>query len=338
MSNHITQAYPKSAAIRGADDWAPTASLEHLKARAALLAAVRAFFAARGVWEVDTPVLSAATTPDCHIDSFETLYHGPGAGAGRRLYLQTSPEYAMKRLLAAGSGPIYQLGKVFRNGESGQWHNPEFTMLEWYRPGFSYVALMDEVEALVRSVLPIPAADRITYRMAFLRHAGIDPSLATTAQLAEQCAPFGIQGGADVDDRDFWLDVLMSHRVAPALRGGPPVFIHEFPASQAMLARLLPDDPSVAERFEFYIDGVEIANGYGELGSGRETHERLMTEQRRRKRHGGAAIAVDARLIAALQESFPDCAGVALGVDRLLMLAVNASAIDEVVAFPIERA
>lgn len=330
---------PSGAAGAGSrigDDWAPTASLENLRARAALLTAIRAFFAARNVMEVDTPVLAATTTPDRHIDSFETQYRGPHGG--RRLYLQTSPEYAMKRLLAAGSGPIYQLGKVFRNGEAGPWHNPEFTMLEWYRPGFGYLELMGEVEALVRSVLPLPAADRITYREAFLRHAGIDPLLATTAQLAGHCAPLGIEGVTALDDRDFWLDVLMSHRVAPALRGGPPVFIHQFPAAQAMLARLEPADTAVAQRFELYIDGIEIANGYGELGSAGELATRVTAEQRYRQREGRAPVTVDARLLAALEASFPDCAGVALGVDRLLMLMVRAGSIDEVLAFPIARA
>lgn len=320
-----------------AGDWAPTAPLANLRARAVMLATVRAFFAARGVMEVDTPLLSSTTTPDRHLDSFETCYRGPGAGReGRRMYLQTSPEYLMKRLLAAGSGPIYQLGKVFRNGEWGPWHNPEFTMLEWYRPGYTYHQLMDEVEALARSLLPLPPAQRLTYRDAFLRHAGIDPLTATPAQIAARCAEFGVRENA-CNDRDCWLDLLMTHRVQPALRGGPPVFIYAFPASQAMLARRDPRDPDVAERFEFFIDSIEIANGYGELGDVAEARRRFAGEQHRRARDGHVPVAMDPRLLAALA-ALPECAGVALGVDRLLMLAVHAPVIDDVIAFPWRRA
>lgn len=302
-----------------------------------MFATIRAFFAARGVMEVDTPLLSATTTTDRHLDSFETRYNGPGERSGQRLYLQTSPEFAMKRLLAAGCGSIYQLGKAFRNGEAGQWHNPEFTLLEWYRTGFGYVELMDEVEALAHALLPLPPAQRVTYREIFLRHGKIDPFTATPAALAAECAVFGIAGN-DNEDRDFWLDMLMTHRVQPALRGGPPVFVHSFPASQAMLARLDPHDPSAAERFEFYIDGIEIANGYGELADADQVRQRLAAERQRRAGHGQPLLDVDPRLLAALAHGLPDCAGVAVGVDRLLMVALKAVRIDDVIAFPLNRA
>ena len=319
-------------------DWRPAAPLESLKRRAAVLATIREFFAARDVLEVETPVLSATTTPDCHLDSMETVYTGPLAPQGQRLYLQTSPEFAMKRLLAAGSGPIYQLGKVFRDGEFGQWHNPEFTMLEWYRPGFSYVELMDEVAALVGTVLGSGDVIRITYSDAFQQHARIEPLFTSIKQLKDKARTAGYVPAIDSDDRDMWLDLLMSHVVGPKLGCDAPTFIYDFPASQGMLARTKPDNPALAERFELYIKGVEIANGYQEMVDATDVQVRLVAQQYKRRQTGRPPIALDDRLLAALNEPLSTCAGVALGVDRLVMLATAAISVSDVIAFPLVRA
>lgn len=320
-------------------EWRPTATLENLRLRARVLAVIRAFFAERGVLEVETPLLSSATATDPHLDSFATRYTGPGAAAGLSLYLQTSPEFAMKRLLAAGSGPIYQLGKAFRNGEAGRRHNPEFTLLEWYRPGFDLHALMDEVEALIASLLGTPAAERLSYAEAFIRYAGIDPHAATAAELQRIASveKFSESLRLAGDDRDGWLDLLLTHLVEPHLGKERPVFIFDYPPSQAALARIRPGNPSVAERFELYIDGIELANGYHELGDAREQQRRFKADRERRRSAGLPDTPSDERLLAALEHGLPDCSGVALGVDRLVMIAARAQALDEVMAFPLFR-
>lgn len=322
----------------------PGADLDKLKTRARMLAAIRAFFAARGVMEVETPILSQAAATDPHLDSFATRYHGPGLPAGQTLYLHTSPEFPMKRLLAAGSGPIYQLCKVFRQGERGRRHNPEFTLLEWYRPGWGHHALMDEVEALVRQCLgasrALAPAERLTYAQVFQRHAGIDPLQASVDGLRACARAHGLTmaDGAEDADRDFWCDLLMSHIVEPQLGQGRPTFIHEYPASQAALARLVPGRPEVAARFELYLEGVELANGFHELADAAEQRARFEQGNRRRAAQNQPAMPVDERLLAALAHGLPDCSGVALGVDRLAMLACGVSDIDGVIAFPLEQA
>lgn len=342
-------------------DWRPTATLETLRLRARLLAAVRAFFAARGVLEVETPCLGGAAVTDPHLHSLTTALGG-GGGLERTLYLQTSPEYAMKRLLAAGSGPIYQLARAFRDGEAGRRHNPEFTLLEWYRPGFDHHRLMDEVEELLAATLeeraaaepggpelaePIRPAERLTYAEAFRRHAGVDPFADPVARLAE--AAREAAGGAVPelgDDRDAWLDLLMATTVERRLGwdGGRahPTFVHDFPASQAALARVrepLPEGgPAVAERFELFVAGLELANGFHELADPAEQRRRFERDLARRRAAGLPEPPIDERLLAALEAGLPDCAGVALGFDRLVMLAAGARSIEEVLAFPIDRA
>ncbi|MGA7801404.1 MAG: EF-P lysine aminoacylase EpmA [Gammaproteobacteria bacterium] len=322
-------------------DWRPTADLSHLRRRAEALAAIRHFFRQRGVLEVDTPVLSGAAATDPALASLETRYTGPGAAHGRALYLHTSPELAMKRLLAAGSGPIYQLCKVFRDGERGRRHNPEFTLLEWYRTGFDHHQLMDEVEALLSAALerPLPAASRWTYRDLFVALAGIDPLTADGAALAACARRHAVACPAHMTeaDRDPWLDLLLTHVVEPQLGPGP-VFVYDYPASQAALARLRSGSPPVAERFELYFDGVELANGFHELADAAEQRRRLDHELERRRGAGLPGPPVDARFLAALEHGLPDCSGVALGVDRLVMCAVGATDIDQVIAFPVERA
>lgn len=326
------------------DSWRPGAELENLKTRARILAVIRAFFAARNVLEVETPILSPAATTDAHLDSLCTRYQGPGHPAGQILFLHTSPEFPMKRLLAAGSGPIYQLCKVFRQGERGRRHNPEFTLLEWYRPDWSYHALMSEVEALARQVLgpfrPLGETERLTYAEAFIRHAGIDPLNSSLAGLRECAGAHGLTVASDVqvDERDFWCDLLMSHVIEPRLGQGHLTFIHEYPASQAALARLVSGRPEVAERFELYLEGVELANGFHELADAIEQRARFEHDNRRRAQRNQPVMPMDERLLAAMAHGLPDCSGVALGVDRLVMLACGVSEIDGVIAFPLEHA
>ena len=343
---------PASEGRRASTDWRPSAPLANLRRRADLLALVREFFAARGVLEVETPLLGAAAATDLHLASLSATLAGVPS---RRLWLQTSPELHMKRLLAAGSGPIWQLGKAFRDGESGRRHNPEFTMLEWYRPGFDHHRLMDEVEALLRAALPQLAgaapAERSTYRQSFLRHAGVDPFADDVATLRAKAGELGVGAQAGGDDgepwsREEWLHLLFASVVEPRCgwegAGDSPragiTFLYDFPASEAALARVRPGEPAVAERFEAFVAGVELANGYHELADAAEQRRRFDADLAARDRGGLPAVPADERLLAALEHGLPDCAGVALGFDRLVMLALGAASIDEVLAFPLERA
>ncbi len=307
-----------------------------LETRALLHDTLRAFFRARGVLEVTTPVLSQAGNTDPNIDSFTTRYHGPQAGGPAPRWLRTSPEFFMKRLLAAGAGDIFEIAPVFRDGECGARHNPEFTLLEWYRVGFDHHALMDEVEALVRSVADafgreLCGARRLSFQQAFVEFAGIDPLVAAEDALWQVLAGFEIErAGLGCDDV---LDLIRSHIVEPALAREPAVFIHAFPASQAALARLDPDDPRVARRFELYLGGSEIANGYHELTDAREQRARFERDLATRRARGTPEPAIDEHLLAALP-SMPDCAGVALGLERLLGWATGEPRIDRLLAFP----
>jgi|CXWL01.1.fsa_nt_gi lysyl-tRNA synthetase class 2 len=321
-----------------ATSWRPTASWSALRVRAELLARIREFFAQRGVLEVETPILAAAPVTDPRLASFSTSFQGPGAPRGRRLYLQTSPEFAMKRLLAAGSGPIYQLGKAFRDGEAGRRHNPEFTILEWYRPGFDHHQLMDEMDALLASTLGAAPAERLTYRDALLLHAGVNPLGAPVDDLREAASRTLGSIPELGDDRDAWLDLLVSLVVEPHLGRGRPTFVYDYPASQAALARLRPDDRRVAERFEVYVDGLELANGFHELGDATEQRRRFELDLARRRAEGLPEVPLDENLLAALAHGLPPCAGVALGFDRLVMVALGVASLAEVIAFPWDRA
>jgi len=296
--------------------WRPSASLETLKARAALLARMRGFFAERGVMEVDTPAVSAHATVDFHIDSLRTT-------DGR--WLQTSPEFPMKRLLAAGSGPIYQMCHVFRAGDEGRLHNPEFMLLEWYRPGWDHHRLMDEVAELVAACgAPAGNVRRLTYRDAWVEQAGVDPLAAALPELVKAlCARHDPPQDSARFDRDGWLDFGMGFVVGPALGRDAPCFVHDFPAAQAALARVRPGEPPLAERFELFWRGLELANGFHELGDAAEQRRRFEQDQERREQAGRTVPPYDAHLIAALGAGLPDCAGVALGVDRLLMLLLG---------------
>jgi len=326
----------------GGEDWRPSASHALLAARAALLARTREFFAARGVLEVDTPLLVNAPVSDVHIHC-ASVQLAPTPGAAPQpvplLFLHASPEYAMKRLLAAGSGDIYQVCHVVRGQESGRLHNPEFTLIEWYRLGFTLEALMDEVEALVRELLgrvsAQRASERISYRDAFARELGLDPFTAPEAALAQAAQPLGFAGAGD---RDVWLELLMGSLVGPRLGRKALTFVHGYPATQAALARLDPLEPRAARRFELYCQGIELANGFQELAAPNEQRARFERDNAQRRRLGLPVFPPDERLLAALGCGFPDCAGVALGFDRTLMLATGATHIDEVLAFPTARA
>lgn len=317
-------------------DWRPAASPEVLRLRARLLAQTRRFFAERGVLEVETPLLSAAAVPDLHLASLPCR---PAVGGLR--WLQTSPEYAMKRLLAAGAGPIYQITRAFRDGEAGRLHNPEFTILEWYRPGFDHHRLMDEMDALLGVLLGSEPAHRRTYAEVFEQAVGLDPHRSGTAELAARARELSLDQVPGLD-RDGWLQLLMAERVEPGLgRGGRPAFLYDFPASQAALARLRRDDPSgpqVAERFEVYVEGIELANGFHELTDPAEQWRRFEADLERRRVAGLPAVPLDERFLAALEAGLPPCAGVALGFDRLVMLAAGAASLAEVLAFPWDRA
>jgi elongation factor P--(R)-beta-lysine ligase len=320
--------------------WRPSAALETLRARAALLARIRAFFAERGVLEVDTPLLSAAGTVDPNIDSWAA----DSQVFGRR-WLHTSPEFPMKRLLAAGSGPIYQICHVFRDGEQGRLHNPEFTLLEWYRPGFDPHRLMDEIEALLAATLPMPpaTAERLSYRAAVLRESGIDPFSTDVEGLRRGLSDLGVPEPegltpADAASPDFWLDLLMGERVGPKLGQARPCFVYDYPASQAALARIRDGHPPMAERFELYWQGVELANGFHELSDAAEQRRRFESDRARRLARGLPTPPPDEHLLGALVAGLPDCAGVALGLDRLLMLSLGLGSVAEALAFPFDRA
>jgi len=292
-----------------------------------LLHDIRQYFAEREVMEVETPLISSAGNTDPEIDSIKTE---------NGHYLRTSPEFALKRLLSADSGDIFELGRVFRAGESGRHHNPEFTMLEWYRVGFSYHQLMDEVADLVKQCgvgrfdhWPV---ERLSYLQLFQRHVDIDPFTADISELAAAAKKHHVD---DIDlDRKQWLDLLISLVIQPALPNDRLTFIYDFPADQAALANIRAGTPPIAERFELFLGQTELANGYQELTSATEQKSRFEAENFKREARGEASCNMDNHLIAALDHGLPECAGVALGVDRLLMNICNAEKLSEVIAFP----
>lgn len=316
---------PLAAPDRVAPRWPPTAPLANLRRRAQIVGAIRAHFAAHEVLEVDTPQICPATVSDPHLHSV----HVPGYG-----YLQTSPEYAMKRLLAAGSGSIYQLARVFRGEELGRRHQPEFTLLEWYRVGFSLEQLIDEVAAIVRLALGNLPSEQHRYRDLFRRHLGLDPlncDLATLRSAAARHVDLAFSEAG----RDTWLELLMSAVIEPQLGADGLCFVVDYPPSQAALARLRrdADGQRVAARFELYCRGVELANGYHELADAGEQRARFAADLRARTARGLPAVPLDEDFLAALAAGLPDCSGVALGIDRLVMLAVGARSLTEVMAF-----
>lgn len=321
-------------------DWPPSADPEALSARASLLAGIRRFFVDARVMEVETPVVSRAGVSDPALESLRTAWAG-SAGTPERLWLHTSPEFPMKRLLAAGSGPIYQICKVFRDGERGRLHHPEFSLLEWYRPGWDYRRLMGELADLVRDALGQPALPvaTLTYRELFHSRLGVDPFQVQADELRRFARDRGISGVDRMDlDRDGWLDLLLTHCIEDGLGRGGLTFVCDYPPSQAALARIRGGHRPVAERFELYLEGVELANGFQELTDGDEQRRRFVDDVARRTSLGLESPPLDERFLAALEAGMPDASGVAVGLDRLLMVMTGSSHIDQVLAFPVERA
>jgi lysyl-tRNA synthetase class 2 len=323
-----------------AGDWRPSGSLEVMRLRARVYALVRGFLADRNVLEVETPVLSDAGNTEPNIDSFTTRFSGHRDAGPPQRWLRTSPEYPLKRLLAAGIGDCYELGRVFRNGEAGGRHNPEFTMLEWYRVGWDHLRLADETVELVQQALALVGRRAevvsLTYRELFLQGAGVDPFRASDAQLRGPLAGVAIDGQGLT--RDDWLDLLMTHRIQPHFPADRITVVHDWPASQCALARIRDGDPPVAERFELYLGRFELANGYHELTGADEQRGRFVRDREVRAGRGAVQPPLDERLLAALQSGMPDCAGVALGVERLLMALAGTDRIADVLAFDFGRA
>lgn len=306
-----------------------------LHLRAGLYALIRAFFSERGALEVETPMLSAAGNTDPNIDSFVTRFDGHVDAGPPQRWLRTSPEFPLKRLLAEGIGDCYELGRVFRNGEAGRTHNPEFTMLEWYRVGIDHHALAEEVLDLVERAMRLAGRvirrDTTTYRDWFRQGVALDPFAATLPELQAVLADIRIDG--DGLSRDDWLDLIVTHRLQPALADDLALVVHDFPASQCALARIARvGDVAVAERFEVYLGGRELANGYHELNDPAEQLRRFEADRARRRARGQSDVAIDHRLIDALA-TMPDCAGVALGVERLLQAMIGTDDLRTVLAY-----
>jgi len=328
--------------------WQPTAPIKNLKKRARIIAKIRSFFVKRNVLEVETPLLSPFTVTDVHLHSLKV--HCKNIGD---LYLQTSPEYAMKRLLAAGSGSIYQICKAFRDDEFGRLHNPEFTMLEWYRIGFDHHQLMDEMDDFLQFILSCTHSRRYSYQEVFEKFLQINPHAVTIKELQACAHQHNIK--IDIDNKDTWLQLLMSEVIEPNLKG--IVFVYDYPASQAALAKLSSKRTAwisdyqagsgmtqccysresenseclIAERFEVYVDGVELANGFHELLDEKEQRQRFLHDLAKREQLNYPQVSIDENLLAALGHGMPACAGVALGVDRLIMLSLGVDNIDQVI-------
>lgn len=326
-------------------DWQPSATREALFQRAELLSRLRGYFAAQGVLEVETPLLVSAGVTDPHIASF-TVSDGtqsPGQHGSTSRYLTSSPEFAMKRLLAADIGPIYQVCKAFRCDERGRHHNPEFTMLEWYRPGFDDQRLMRDVAVLMGELAAgfreLGPVEYRSYHDCFQQILGVDPHTASAQHLRDCAQGNGVPmvcGLAD-DDCDGWLDLLMSHCIQPQLARGHLCFVYDYPESQAALARVRPGNPAVAERFELFLDGIELANGFHELQDAQEQRARFEAERMHRAAENLEAVGIDEHLLAALAAGLPACAGVALGLDRVQMVLTGRGCIENVLAFDYGR-
>jgi elongation factor P--(R)-beta-lysine ligase len=313
----------------------PTASVEDLIKRSQVLRRARAFFDNRDFIEVQTPVLSRHCVIDRHLDPF-TVRDEYG---NEVRFFQTSPEQGMKRLLAAGMKNIYQLGPVFREGEFGRLHNPEFTMLEWYRVGDGLREGIEILDALIRDLLDTPPAIAITYQSAFVRAVGLDPLEAQIQELASWCVDRKLVASHDwTDDRDDWLDLIFSDSVQPSLGLEHPEVITHFPASQAALARIAGDDARTCERFELFIDGIELANGYHELLDAAVLRDRNRQANCQRAKAGKQTLPEENLLLDAMESGLPACTGCALGFDRLVMIAVAAKSLDQVICFPWDRA
>lgn len=314
--------------------WQPSASISHLRERARIIQQIRGFFADRDVLEVDTPLLCRTVNSDPYVSAF-VCKESP-AFFNQVTYLQTSPEFAMKRLLAAGSGAIYQIGKAFRQDDSGRLHNPEFTIMEWYRPGFDHHQLMDEMSELITLIANVSDIPRMTYLDLFMHYAHLNPYTASLDEIKACVKQQGAEFNFDDLPRDSWLDMVMTHVIEPQLKD-TWMFVYDFPASQAALAKIRPGPIPVGERFELYAYGIELANGFHELTDADEQRQRFVQDNENRKIQGLPLLPIDEQLIDALRAGMPDCAGVALGVDRLIMLALKASKLGDVLSFTAEK-
>lgn len=316
------------------------ANLEALRLRAAVNALARLFFAERDVLEVETPVLSQAGNTEPNIHGFTTTFSGHSEAGARTRWLRTSPEYPLKRLLAAGVGDCYELGRVFRNGEAGGRHNPEFTMLEWYRIGWNHLQLIDETVALVQRALGLVQQQAevvsYTYRELFEHALQVDPFDADERQLRALLVDIEIDGAGV--GRDDWLDLLLTHRIQPGFPANRITVVHDWPASQCALARIRPGQPPVAERFELYLGQHELANGYHELTDAAEQRQRFLRDLSVREARVAPLPPLDERLLQSMAQGLPDCAGVALGIDRLLMAMLGTTRISDVLAFDFAQA
>jgi lysyl-tRNA synthetase class 2 len=312
------------------NDWQPGTTLDSLRQRGRILSELRSFFQQRNVLEVDVPVLATTSVTDRNIDSIATLVGSCGESAG---FLQTSPEYFMKRLLAAGSGDIFCLGKAFRHGEAGIRHNPEFTLLEWYRCGWDEHQLMAELGELISELIPAVSIEKHRYADLFIEHLELDPHQADLASLQEIAVKHGSDAWSN-ESRANCLDLLFSLVIEPRLADGL-VLVYDYPACQAALSRCYVDsqERSVSRRFEAFLNRVELANGYFELTDGQEQLNRFYMDQQARKIAGKPLMAIDQNLLAALESGLPECSGVALGVDRLLMQIEGAACLDKVMPF-----
>ena len=291
--------------------------------------------AERKILEVETPVLSHTTVTEVQLDSFCTEYSSPQTSSGKRLYLQTSPEYAMKRLLASGTGAIYQISKVFRNEEEGKFHNPEFTMLEWYQPCYDHHQLMQELELLL-NLFAINHCEKISYGEIFLEHTGLDPHTCDTKELKSMAQQHGLS--STIEERSDLLDFIFSCKITSTLGNTEPLFVYDYPACQCALAKLSDGTSKVAERFELFINGMEIANGFHELTDADEQLSRFERDLVLRSKEKGTDLSIDHLFLDALKHGLPDCAGIAVGIDRLLMAMTGIKDIRKVLGFPIERA
>ncbi len=306
--------------------WEPNASRKLLETRAELLNKVRIFFLERGVLEVETPLLASSSITDPNIEIFETE-------SEQKKYLQTSPEYAMKRLLCAGSGPIFQIAKAFRSQEIGRYHNPEFSIIEWYRPDYDYHKLMSEVFELIQVCLGRSDCKKISYRDIFCDLLEIDPFIATEQELLAVACIYLDDIRLDLTKSEI-LDLLMVNILQPKLSSEGACFIFDYPEDQAALARLRIDNGIVvAERFELFIDGIELANGYTELANESEQRMRFISDNQLRIEFGKKPRAIDEKFMSALKSGLPFSSGVAVGLDRLLMLQAGCSSIAETLAF-----
>lgn len=322
-------------------NWRPTCSLDLLRLRAQTLSRIRQFFSERSVMEVETPLLSHSCGTDPQLAFFTSEYCL--SPERQTLFLQTSPEFAMKRLLAAGTGSIYQIGKAFRNGESGRFHNPEFTLLEWYRVGFTLPQLMDEITDLIEALFVVKGlqeTQRISYQDVFFLYTGLN-SLEFSYQ--NYCA-YAIESGLSEaislceHDHALWLDLLFSHKVQPNLGDNSLCLVYGYPACQSSLARLNEQNDLITDRVELFMNGVELGNGYYELTDAKEQNERFDAELAIRQKNNLPVIQKDQHLIDALAAGLPECSGIAIGLDRLLMLLSDSKSIDDVLGFPIYRA